>query len=415
MEIRTTLDVDFVRSQFPAFESLDCRDLIFFENAGGSYVPRTVAERISRFFVEHKVQPYGASIPSRIAGEEMEESYRVIAELINAEPDELTIGPSTTLNFYVLAQSIRELLSMGDEIVVTNQDHEANIGAWRRLSESGVVVREWGIRKDTGELDLEDLKELITDRTRLICCTLCSNIVGTHNDITSVVKLADQVGAMVVADGVSYAPHVIPDVQRLGVDFYSFSTYKTFGTHQGVLWGSRTALQTVKDQGHFFNASDSRYRLNPTGPQHAEIAALAGITEYFDLLYKHHFGSSSENLHSRTRKTFALIAEHETNLANKLLVYLKERQDVRLIGRDHADPGVRASTIAFHINGIPSATIEKRLAEMGIAVGSGNFYAPRCLEALGIDPGDGVVRVSMVHYNTVGEVEKLQEALDDIV
>ena len=234
METNKMLDLGFIRSQFPAFELSESRDLIFFENAGGSYVPKTVVERISRFFIEHKVQPYGASMPSRIAGEEMEESYQAIAKLINAEPDELTIGPSTTLNFYVLAQSIREILSVGDEVIVTNQDHEANIGAWRRLSTSGVVIREWRVREDSGELDVEDLKELITDRTRLICFTLCSNIVGTHNDIKSVVDLGHHVGALVVADGVSYAPHVIPDVKKLGVDFYSFSTYKTFGTNMIV-------------------------------------------------------------------------------------------------------------------------------------------------------------------------------------
>lgn len=415
MEMHKTLDLNFIRSQFQVFGLPEGRELVFFENAGGSYVPNTVVKRLTRFFIEHKVQPYGASAPSRIAGEEMEESYNAIAELINAEPDELTIGPSTTLNFYVLAQSIREMLDVGDEIIVTNQDHEANIGAWCRLSKLGIAVREWRIRDNSGELDLEDLKELITDRTKVICCTLCSNIVGTHNDIKSVVNLARQVGAIVVADGVSYAPHVIPDVKELGVDFYGFSAYKTFGTHQGILWGSRRALQKVKDQGHFFNASNARYRLNPTGPQHAEIAALAGITEYFDSLYKHHFGSSLESLHSRSRKLFSLIAEHETSLANKLLNYLKQRQDVQIIGRDQAGPGVRASTIAFRVDGVSPATIEQRLAKRNIAVGSGDFYAPRCLKALGIHPSDGVVRVSMVHYNTEGEVEKLQNALEEIL
>ena len=354
-------------------------------------------------------------MPSRIAGEEMEESYNAIAKLINAEPDELTIGPSTTLNFYVLAQSIGETLSVGDEIIVTNQDHEANIGAWRRLSASGVVLREWRIREDSGELDVEDLEELITDRTRLICCTLCSNIVGTHNDIETVVDFGHQVGALVVADGVSYAPHVIPDVKNLGVDFYSFSTYKTFGTHQGILWGSKSALRKIKDQGHFFNATNSRYRLNPTGPQHAEIAALAGVTQYFDVLHKHHFGDSIDDLHARARNMFSLIAEHETKLANKLLGYLRDRHDVRIIGRDYAEPGVRASTIAFRLRGTTPKVIEERLAKQGIAVGSGDFYAPRCLEALGIDSRDGVVRVSMVHYNTIDEVENLKDALEDIV
>lgn len=255
-DIKISLDTDFVRSQFPAFQAEESRDWIFFENAGGAYVPATVIDRLKRFFVAHKVQPYGSFALSRIAGEEMDESYRAIAELLHAEIDEVTLGPSTTLNFYVLAQGLRHLLNPGDEIVVTNQDHEANVGVWRRLSEFGAVIREWRIQKEAGELEISDFESLISDRTKLVCCTLCSNVVGTHNDIGTVAELAHEVGALVVADGVSYAPHVIPDIHKLGVDFYGYSTYKTFGTHQGVLWGSRSALQQVKAQGHFFNQSE---------------------------------------------------------------------------------------------------------------------------------------------------------------
>ncbi len=409
------LDLDFVRKQFPAFTSSKNSSLIFFENAGGSYVPKTVVDRMNRFFVEHKMQPYGASKPSSLAGEEMEESYRAMAQLINAQPNELTFGPSTTLNFYVLARGLRHLCSAGDEIIVTDQDHEANIGAWRRWRDSGIAIREWRIKSDTGELDIDDLKKLITHRTKLVCFTLCSNIVGTHNDVESIVELAHNVGALVVADGVSYAPHVIPDVQTLGVDFYAYSTYKTFGTHQGILWGTSDALLKIQNQGHSFNASEPRYRLNPTGPQHAEIAALAGVTHYFDLLYDHHYGISSDDLHVRAQKIFELISLHETRLSNKLLDFLSEHPNIRLIGQDKAAPGKRSSTITFIVNGIPSKLIEEKLAENEIAVGSGNFYAPRCVKALGIDPSDGVVRVSMVHYNTEDEVDCLTKALETFV
>jgi cysteine desulfurase family protein (TIGR01976 family) len=377
-------------------------------------MPATVIERLNQFFVEHNVQPYGSFSPSRVAGERIDESYEAISELINADVNEVTVGPSTTLNFYILAQGLRHLLNSGDEIIVTNQDHEANVGVWRRLSEYGVVIREWQIQKETGELEISDFKGLISDRTKLVCCTMCSNVIGTHNDVGTVAELAHKVGALVVADGVSYAPHIIPDVRKLGVDFYGYSTYKTFGTHQGVLWGSSDALQQVRAQGHFFNETEPRYRLNPTGPQHAQIAALAGITEYFDVLYQHHFGVLSERRHDRARKVFALVAEHEAVLANKLLDYLKERSDVRLLGQDYAKPGRRASTIAFHA-GISSAKIERRLAKRGIGVGSGNFYARRCIEALGLDAEDGVVRVSLVHYNTEKDIDTLLNALDEVL
>ena len=154
---KVSLDTDFVRSQFPAFQAEESRDWVFFENAGGAYVPATVIERLKRFFVAHKVQPYGSFALSRTAGEEMDESYRAIAELLHSEEDQVTLGPSTTLNFYVLAQGLRHLINPGDEIVVTNQDHEANVGVWRRLSEFGAVIREWQVQKETGELDLSGL------------------------------------------------------------------------------------------------------------------------------------------------------------------------------------------------------------------------------------------------------------------
>jgi len=409
------LDVAFARSQFPAFQTAQTRDWIFFENAGGSYVPATVIERLQRFFVEHKVQPYGTFALSQRAGEEMDESYAAITALINAGDDEITIGPSTTLNLYILAQSLRHLLRPGDEVVVTNQDHEANVGCWRRLSEHGVLMREWRVGKADGELDITGLENLISDRTKLVCCTLCSNLVGTLNNMNAISEMAHKVGALVVADGVSYAPHVIPDVQTLGVDFYAYSTYKTFGSHQGVLWGSKDALRQTEGQGHFFNEEKSRYRLNPAGPQHAEIAALAGIAEYFDVLYGHHFGDAKGSLHERSTKVFELVSEHEARLANILLDYLKGKSNIRLLGQDHAETGKRASTIAFHARAMPSTHIAQKLAEHRIGVGSGHFYALRCVEALGMDPEDGVVRVSMVHYNTVEEVQKLVGVLDAIL
>ncbi len=409
------LDTAFVRSQFPAFQEEGTRDWIFFENAGGSYVPLQVIDRLKRFFIEHKVQPYASYALSRTAGEEMDESYRAIAELLNADADQITIGPSTTMNFYVLAQGLRALLHPGDEIVVTNQDHEANVGCWRRLSEHGVMMKEWRVGKADGELDIVELEDLVSDRTRIICFTLCSNLVGTHNDVAAVSEIAKQVGALVIADGVSYAPHTIPDLPAMGIDFYAYSTYKTFGPHQGVLWGSAEALKKVEGQSHWFNEENARARLNPTGPQHAQVAALAGITEYFDALHQHHFGTRTGTLHDRAKAVFQLVAQHETALANILLDFLKDKPDIRLLGQAYAEPGKRASTIAFHARAMPSAVIAERLAAHGIGVGSGDFYARRCVEVLGMDPEDGVVRVSMVHYNTEAEVNRLVAALDEIL
>ena len=184
------LDVDFVRRQYPVFQQPELAEWAFFENAGGSYVPEQVIERLDRFFRCYKVQPYGPFESSIIAGEAMDEGYRCIEELLNAQDTELTMGPSTTLNCYVLAQAVRPTLRSGDEIIVTNQDHEANIGCWERLSEFGAVVKLWAIDPASGELSIDVLRELVTDRTKLICFTLCSNIVGSFQDAGAIVDMA---------------------------------------------------------------------------------------------------------------------------------------------------------------------------------------------------------------------------------
>ena len=407
------LAIDFVRRQFPAFQAPETARWAFFENAGGSYVPRQVIDRLTHFFQYTKVQPYGPFPSSAAAGEAIEAGYRAVADLLNAEADDLTLGPSTTLNCYVLAQALRPLLKPGDEIVVTNQDHEANIGCWRRLEEFGVVIREWSIDPLSGELPISDLEALVNERTRLVCFTLCSNIVGTMNDVAAICDLARRVGALTVGDGVSFAPHRLLDVRQTPLDVYLFSTYKTFGTHIGVMWIRPEVVTRLRPQGHYFNDDKPHYRLNPAGPLHAEIAALAGLREYLETVYDHHFGAVAADAHGKARQVFDLFALHETRLANRLLDALRSMPDVRIIGRPVAETGRRAATISFVRQGMPSEEVTRRLAQDHIAARHGHFYALRCLEALGIENPEvsGVVRVSLVHYNSEDEVARLVDSL----
>ena len=410
------LDPNFVRSQYPVFQNPETAQWAFFENAGGSYVPQHVIERLEHFFKYTKVQPFGLFASSMAAGDAMEEAYSCVAELLNTDPDQLTFGPSTSMNFYVLAQAVRPGLKAGDEVIVTNQDHEANIGCWRRLTEFGVVIKEWQIDPQSGELDIEVLKDLVSSRTRLVCFTLCSNIVGTMNDARAINEIVHNVGALSVADGVSFAPHRLVDMNELGVDLYLFSTYKTFGTHIGVMWGKKEVLAKLNSQGHYFNSDKPHYRLNPAGPLHAEIAALAGIGEYYDALYENNFTDLNLNRHERGLKVFDLFSEHETLLANQLLSALRELPRVRIIGQSHAAAGRRAATIAFVPLQKKPSEIVKRLSEKFIAVRNGHFYARRCVEALGLeDPEEGIIRVSLVHYNTEEEVGRLVEGLRAIL
>ena len=408
------LDIDYVREQFPAFEDPLSSKWSFFENAGGSYVPSNVIERLNHFMTSTKVQPYAEFDTSAIAGDNMDKATNSFAEMINAGNDEIIIGGSTTMNMYVLSNAIKSLLKPGDEVIVTNQDHEANVGAWRRLADHGMVIKEWQINSDTAELEIDELKELLSEKTKIVAVTHCSNIVGSINDLKSIAKLVHQYDAYIVGDGVSYAPHGFPDVKDLDVDFYAFSLYKTYGPHLGLLYGKKEILNQLPNQNHEFLGGDVPYTLNPGGPNHEELSCLVGVYEYFINLFEHHFPGENPSIREKITKVNELIADHEKEIANPLLDYLSSRSDIRLIGRNKIINKDRAPTIAFTMNNKSSKDLSSELVKHGIATRNDNFYAWRCLMALGIDVDDGVVRTSMVHYNSHEDVEKLINALKHI-
>jgi cysteine desulfurase family protein (TIGR01976 family) len=404
-----TLDLAFVRSQFPAFSEPSLRDWAFFENAGGSYACGPVIERLTRYYRETKVQPYGPFPASKRAGEEMDEARARLAAYLNVATDEVHFGPSTSQNSYVLAQAFREVLEPGDEIVVTNQDHEANSGVWRRLATSGIEVRKWQVDPESGKLDPAELDKLLNDRTRLVCFPHCSNIVGHINPVAEICAKAHAAGAVTCVDGVSYAPHGFPDVPALGADIYLFSLYKTYGPHQGLMVVKKALAERLPNQAHFFNAGYLTKKLTPAGPDHAQIAASAGIADYFDALHAHHFSDDAEPA-ERGRRVHALMRGQEQVLAAPLLDWLRRRNDLRVLGP--TDPVERAPTVAIHPKNKPAEEVLKGLTARGVAAGVSNFYAYRLVEALGIDPEPGVLRVSFVHYTAPEDIEKLIKALD---
>jgi cysteine desulfurase family protein (TIGR01976 family) len=406
-----SLDLDYVKAQFPAFSDPLSAKWSFFENAGGSYVPHNVINHLNHFMTSTKVQPYAEFDTSAIAGDKMDQATELFAEMINAKTDEIIIGSSTTMNMYVLSNAMRSLLKPGDEVIVTNQDHEANVGAWRRLEEYGAVIKEWKINENTAELEINDLKLLLSDKTKIVAVTHCSNIVGSINDLKSIAKLVHEHDAYIIGDGVSYAPHGFPDVKDLDVDFYAFSLYKTYGPHLGLLYGKKEILNKLPNQNHEFLEGDVPYTLNPGGPNHEELSCLIGIYEYFNNLYQHHFPGEDGSVRQKIEKVNGLISQHEEELANPLLAYIDSRDDIRLIGKNKIENKNRAPTIAFTIKDKSSMEISSELVKHGIATRNDNFYAWRCLKALGIDTEDGVVRTSMVHYNTHEDVDKLINAL----
>lgn len=403
-------DTEWVRAQFPAFSQPELEGQAFFENAGGSYACAPVIDRLTRFYHSRKVQPYAPYEASQLAGAEMDEARSRLAAMLGVETDELSFGPSTTQNTYVLAQAFRQMLAPGEAIVVTNQDHEANSGPWRRLAEAGIEVREWKLRPETGLLDPADLDALLDESVRLVVFPHVSNIVGAINDVGAITALAHAAGAFVCVDGVSYAPHGLPDVGALGADIYLFSSYKTYGPHQGVMVIRRPLGELLPNQAHFFNADVLYKRFTPAGPDHAQVAASAGMADYIEAVSAHHGGPGEGG--EAARKAHDLMRAQETALLQPLLDALAARNDLRLIGP--VDAARRAPTVALDLHRDP-LPVAAALADHGIMAGGGDFYGVRPLEALGIDPAQGVLRVSFVHYTSQGEVAALMTALDAVL
>jgi selenocysteine lyase/cysteine desulfurase len=331
-----------------------------------------------------------------------------MAAMLGVDTDEVSFGPSTTQNTYVLAQAFGQWLRPGEAIIVTNQDHEANTGPWRRLADRGVEIREWKIDRDTGHLPIDGLRALLDENVKLVCFPHASNIVAEINPVAAIAALAHAAGAFVCVDGVSYAPHGFPDVGELGADIYLFSAYKTYGPHQGVMVIRRALGQALPNQGHYFNADTLYKRFTPAGPDHAQVAASAGMADYVDALYTHHFRSEAP-AGARAAAVHNLMRAQEVRLMKPVLDFLGARNSVRLLGPKTAE--TRAPTLAIALRE-PGNDVARRLAAHGIMCGGGDFYGVRCLEAQGVDPAHGVLRVSFVHYTTEGEVNRLIASLD---
>ncbi|SVA49224.1 uncharacterized protein METZ01_LOCUS102078, partial [marine metagenome] len=330
----TELDIDFVRAQFPAFSQSSLQGQAFFENAGGSFTCGQVIDRLYRFYTERKVQPYGFFKASQDGGDEMDEARTRLAALMNVETDELSFGPSTSQNTYILAQAFADVLVPGQALVVTDQDHEANTGVWRRLADRGIEVREWHVDPELGQLSLDDLGKLLEGPVKLVCFPHCSNIVGQENPVAEIVAMAHEAGAVTCVDGVSMVPHGFPDIGALGADIYLFSSYKTYGPHQGIMVVRRTLADSLPNQAHFFNADARTKRFTPAGPDHAQIAAAAGLADYIDTLYSHHF-DTNDDAAARARAVADLQRSHEDKTLAPLLEFLRSRNDVRILGNNH--------------------------------------------------------------------------------
>ena len=407
----TELNLEQIRAEFPALAS----GFVYLDNAGGSLVLRRVADRVADYLLTSSVQLGAGYAHSQDAGAKVLAARKQIAELINApSDDEVVMGGSTTSLMFQLGEAIAQEIRPGDEIIVTNTDHEANIGVWARLQRAGAVLRFWNVNPQTLELELADLQNLLSDKVKWVAMTHASNILGTINPVAEAAALVHAAGARLCVDAVAYAPHRLVDVQATGADVVVFSFYKVFGPHYAVLWGQRELLLGLASLNHYFiSAQTIPYKLQPGNVNYELSYGCAGIRDYLvDVGIR--LGASGTP-RQQMQAAFDAFEAHENQLVGRLLAYLATKSAVRVIGRPRADDGRRVPTVSFVVEGRMSESIVRHIDQFGIGIRFGDFYAKRLIDGLGLDRVGGVVRVSAAHYNTLHEMDKLIRHLDEAI
>lgn len=395
-----------IRGQFPALAA----ETIFLENAGGSQVPKVVADRISDYMMSSYVQLGAGYGLSQRASRVVDEAHEFVQLLMNGGGGEVILGPSTSALLRMLSDCYAKVLRPGSAIVVAQTGHEANVGPWKNLARLGFDFRWWEMDPVSHTCSMAGLDQLLDDRVALVAFPHVSNLLGGIVDVAAVADRAHRAGARVVVDGVAYAPHRAIDVEAWNVDWYAYSTYKVYGPHMGALWGRRDALAELTGPNHFFIPDrEVPYKFEVGGVNHEGCAGILGLRDYLAFLA----GVSEPETLDRPgiERAFTLMTACELPLQAKLIAYLQSRNDVRIIGPTSAGEE-RVGTISFVHGSKTSTEITEAVDRSGIGIRHGHMYAYHLCEAAGLDPDDGVVRVSMVHYNTPGEIDRLIEVLD---
>lgn len=413
------LELQTVRQEFPVFAQQN--PTVFLDNAGGSQVLGRVAQRISNYLLTSSVQLGASYSTSQQASERVLQARSAVAELINAKDDrEVVMGGSTTGLMFLLIQAILPSIQAGDEIIITNTDHEANIGAWKRLQAAGAIIKVWEVNRDNLQLELPQLQQLLNSRTKWVAMTHASNVLGTINPVDEVASLVHAVGARLCVDGVAYAPHRLVDVQASGADIYVFSFYKVFGPHYAVLWGHYDFLCTLAGLNHFFiGAEDLPYKLQPGNVNFELSYGCAGIRDYLIAMGESFGGKGSER--ELMQYAFDRFEAHENALAEQLLSFLRNRPLVKIIGlsaieQNQASQQIRrVPTISFVVGGRNSESIVRHIDQYGIGIRFGDFYAKHLIQTLDLEKHGGVVRVSIAHYNSKQEINRLIQHLSEII
>jgi cysteine desulfurase family protein (TIGR01976 family) len=415
VEAPATLDISWVRAQFPSLaQTVHSHPAVFFDGPGGTQVPQRVINAISDYLRHDNANAGGAYATSQRTQTIIDGSREAMGDYLNCSPDEIVIGQNMTSLTYMMSRSIGRELSKGDEILLTQLDHDANISPWRALEERGVVIRMVDIHEADCTLDLEDLRRKLSDRTKLVAVGLASNAVGTINPIAEIVRMAHEFGAMVYADAVHYAPHGLIDVKKLDCDFLVCSTYKFFGPHMGVLYGKREHLEKLHPYKvrALSNAVPVRWEWGTLN--HECIAGITACVDYFADLGRR-ANPAAKNRRAAILAAFETVHSYERSLMEKLLQGFREVPGAKVYGiTDPARFDQRCPTIAVRIAGHSPLELATKLGERGFFTWDGNYYAINLSERLDVEKDGGFLRIGLVHYNTMEEVETLIAALKAI-
>ena len=413
--VPTALDLKWVRSQFPSLsQTVNGHPAAFFDGPGGTQVPQRVIDSIADYLAVNNANTGGAYQTSRNTDRMIAGARAAMADFLNCDPDEVVFGPNMTTLTYAISRAVGRELGPGDEIVLTLLDHDANFSPWKALEEKGVTIRAAAFNPADCTLDLRDLASKITSRTKLVAVGYASNAVGTINDVAEVVRMARRVGALSYIDAVHYAPHGTIDVRALDCDFLVCSTYKFFGPHMGVLYGKREHLKRFQPYKVRPNTNNIPNCWEWGTLNHECIAGIKACVDYWEELGRR----ATPSVTSRRAAIVAAhdaIRPHERALLERMIAGLKTIPGLQLYGvSDPRNFDRRCATIVVRIEGFTPLELATRLGERGFFTWDGNYYALNVTEQLGVESTGGFLRIGLVHYNTIEEVERMLAALREI-
>lgn len=410
MQVQTdrSVSIEDIRSQFPALERIhNGHPVAYFDGPGGTQVPRSVVEAMNDYLFNHNANTHWGYPTSDETDALIEDSRHAFADFFNASPDEVAFGQNMTSLTFHLSRALGREFEPGDEIIVTELDHHGNVDTWRALEKDrGVVIRVLPMDIESGELFLEELPGLINDRTKVLAIGAASNALGTITDVAAACKIAREAGVLSFVDAVHFAPHSLIDVQAIGCDFLACSAYKFYGPHIGILFGRKELLSSI-DFPKLRPAPDNSPDRVETGTQsHESIVGAAAAVDFIASLGEG--GTRRERLAS----AFGAMHDREVVLARQLWAGLSEIDSVRLYGPPPERP--RTSLVSFTVADIPSSEVSKHLADSGLFVSHGDFYAATVVERLGLDE-QGLVRVGCSVYTTEDEINRIVDGVREII